>query len=102
VQVLGLCKTATDLYMIMEFASAGSLDRLMVKEQLSSNEKISIIHGVAKGVAHLHRYRIVHRDLACRNVLVNAGRIPKVADFGMSRIIDKFELKGTTACVIDR
>ena len=38
---------------------------------------------------HLEEYRIVHRDLACRNVLVtqdNEGMyIAKVSDFGLSR-----------------
>ena len=31
---------------------------------------------------------IVHRDLACRNVLVGEGKVLKIADFGMSRTVD--------------
>ena len=31
---------------------------------------------------------IVHRDLACRNVLVGEGKVLKIADFGMSRAVD--------------
>ena len=31
---------------------------------------------------------IVHRDLACRNVLVGEGKVLKIADFGMSRVVD--------------
>lgn len=30
---------------------------------------------------------IIHRDLACRNVLVGDGKALKIADFGLSRIV---------------
>ena len=32
---------------------------------------------------------VVHRDLACRNVLVGEGKVLKITDFGMSREIDE-------------
>jgi len=28
---------------------------------------------------------VVHRDLACRNILVDAGKVLRITDFGMSR-----------------
>ncbi len=30
---------------------------------------------------------IVHRDLACRNILIDEGKSLKISDFGMSRLI---------------
>ena len=32
---------------------------------------------------------VVHRDLACRNVLVGEGKVLKITDFGMAREIDE-------------
>lgn len=31
---------------------------------------------------------IVHRDLACRNVLVGEGKALKISDYGMSRMVE--------------
>ena len=31
--------------------------------------------------------RVVHRDLACRNILVGENKVVKIGDFGLSRIL---------------
>ena len=33
---------------------------------------------------------VIHRDLACRNVLVGEGKVLKIADFGLSRDTDLY------------
>ena len=40
---------------------------------------------VAFGLAKLHGSQIVQRDLAARNVLIDAQLTAKLADFGLSR-----------------
>eukprot|EP00091_Calanus_sinicus_P002887 TRINITY_DN13004_c0_g1_i1.p1 TRINITY_DN13004_c0_g1~~TRINITY_DN13004_c0_g1_i1.p1 ORF type:complete len:172 (-),score=34.10 TRINITY_DN13004_c0_g1_i1:696-1184(-) len=42
-------------------------------------------YDIAAGLAFLAEQKYVHRDVACRNCLVNAGRSVKLADFGMTR-----------------
>ena len=44
---------------------------------------------MALGMAVLASSGITHRDLAARNVLVGEGGRVKVADFGMSRVLDE-------------
>jgi serine/threonine protein kinase len=34
------------------------------------------------GMHHLAKERICHRDLACRNILLDANMTPKITDFG--------------------
>jgi serine/threonine protein kinase len=50
----------------------GSLDKMLfdTKEHISNEKKIEWIHEIANGMCHLHKFNIVHRDLASRNILL--------------------------------
>jgi tRNA A-37 threonylcarbamoyl transferase component Bud32 len=45
------------------------LDKLLfdTKEHISNEKKIEWIDEIANGMCHLHKFNIVHRDLASRN-----------------------------------
>jgi serine/threonine protein kinase len=80
----------------MELCELGSLDAHMATNQLTPKQKLKISHGVALGIRHLHNNNVIHRDIACRNVLLSEGMKAKVSDFGMSRLVEQFEKQGTT------
>eukprot|EP00055_Hartaetosiga_balthica_P017599 m.119435 g.119435 ORF g.119435 m.119435 type:complete len:1357 (+) comp9357_c1_seq2:161-4231(+) len=44
--------------------------------------KLSLVHGVAKGMSFLHSLGVVHRDLKSGNVLVTKRFVAKITDFG--------------------
>ena len=48
--------------------------------------QVDICHDIALAIAYLHSNNIIHRDLSSNNVLIIAGRIAKVTDFGMSKL----------------
>ena len=43
-----------------------------------------------------HNQKIIHRDLACRNILVMDRELVKISDFGLSRIFTDSEYYRTT------
>ncbi|KNC22211.1 hypothetical protein FF38_01889 [Lucilia cuprina] len=97
VKLLGVCLQSEPIYTIMEFMLYGDLKtyllarRHMVNEKNSDDSDISskrltmYAMDVSRGLAYLAQQKYVHRDIACRNCLVNAQRVVKLGDFGMSR-----------------
>merc|ERR1719445_2907836 len=98
VKLLGVCTRNEPVYMVMEFMLYGDLKTYLLarrhlvnernREELDevSNKRLTAMaYDIAKGLEYLAEQKYVHRDIACRNCLVNAGRTVKLADFGMTR-----------------
>lgn len=54
-------------------------------EEVSDRRLTNMALDIARGLSYLADQKFVHRDLACRNCLVNSSRSVKIADFGMCR-----------------
>ena len=72
---------------VMEKAQNDLLDEIIHRrEKFDDEENIrKIFKGIAKGVEHLHRQNIAHRDLKLENILIGEGDEIKVSDFGFAR-----------------
>lgn len=57
-------------------------------------DAVAMMNGILRGLTHLHSRKIIHRDLKPENILLKDG-IPKIADFGLSRMAERFSPSGT-------
>jgi serine/threonine protein kinase len=98
IRLLGVCTKDEPIYTIMEFMLYGDLKTFLLarrhlvndktieeSDEISSKKLTSMALDVARGLSYLAQLKYVHRDVASRNCLINAQRIVKLADFGMTR-----------------
>ncbi len=76
--------------LIMEFVDGPTLDDLLRQHRLTLEQADELARGILAGVAAAHRAGLVHRDLKPANILLRLteqGFVPKVADFGLAKIL---------------
>ncbi|RLN28100.1 hypothetical protein C2845_PM05G37860 [Panicum miliaceum] len=96
IRLLGFCSEGGDRKLLVyEFMPNGSLDRHLFGTTLytlSWRARYHIAVGVAKGLAYLHdkcRDCIIHCDVKPENILLDADLAPKVADFGLAKLVGR-------------
>ncbi len=80
----------------MELAERGELFDYLQNNQVSEDEAKFFFRQVIQGLAYAHSSLIAHRDLKPENILINAGRVVKIIDFGLSNLMKDGRLLKTT------
>ncbi|MHC4136203.1 MAG: protein kinase domain-containing protein [Planctomycetota bacterium] len=75
-------------YLAMEYVEGTSLRDIVRHGPLPADEALRIVSSVLAALEHAHVNGIVHRDIKPENVLLAQGGVVKVADFGLSRLLD--------------
>ncbi|KAK7356866.1 hypothetical protein VNO80_16146 [Phaseolus coccineus] len=113
VRLRGFCcsRGRGECFLIYDFVSNGNLSRLLdVKEGdgevLEWSTRVSIVKGVAKGMAYLHAYKankpvIVHQNISADKVLIDQRYNPLLAGSGLYKLLTNdivfSALKGSAA-----
>ena len=61
----------------------------LCKDQWNETRKLINIYGIASALSFLHSHEIIHRDLKPDNILMDEYLLPKIADFGLSKMKHK-------------
>nr|GMD76194.1 mitogen-activated protein kinase kinase kinase 1-like [Ipomoea batatas] len=98
VQYFGTDKDDSKLYIFLELVSQGSLLSLYQKYHLRDSQVSAYTRQILLGLKYLHDRDVVHRDIKCANILVDAAGSVKLADFGLAKatkLNDVKSCKGT-------
>ncbi|XP_068495473.1 cold-responsive protein kinase 1-like [Phaseolus vulgaris] len=93
VRLLGCCSKGQERILVYEYMANNSLDKFLFgnrKGSLSWKQRYDIILGTAMGLAYLHEefhVSIIHRDIKTSNILLDDDLQPKIADFGLARLL---------------
>jgi len=96
-----MIEAGNKLYFVMELVTGGELfDRIVEKGSYSEEDAKVLVRKIVSAIDYLHKQNIAHRDLKPENLLVKSiddDTEVKIADFGLSKIIDKDKMM-QTAC----
>ena len=88
VSLKGVCTQGTQLLIITEFMSHGSLVKYLRTpsgRQTTLPQLLTWATQVCNGMTHLEECKIIHRDVAARNVLMGEELVCKISDFGLAQ-----------------
>uniref|UniRef100_A0AC35TQL0 Tyrosine-protein kinase n=1 Tax=Rhabditophanes sp. KR3021 TaxID=114890 RepID=A0AC35TQL0_9BILA len=92
VALIGVVMDGTrEVNILTEFMANGNLVDFLRSRGRYQLEKIQLIKfalNVADGMRYMEANRLVHRDLACRNILLDEAYCAKISDFGLAQSVD--------------
>ncbi|XP_071145575.1 5'-AMP-activated protein kinase catalytic subunit alpha-2-like isoform X17 [Mytilus edulis] len=97
IKLYQVISTPTDIFMVMEYVGGGELFDYIVKHgKLKEPEARRFFQQIISGVEYCHRHMIVHRDLKPENLLLDDKLNVKIADFGLSNMMQDGEFLRTS------
>ena len=75
-------------YFTMELIDGGSLHDRLADGPLEPRAAAGLLHTLALAVEHAHVQGVVHRDLKPSNILMTSEGTPKIADFGLAKLLE--------------
>ncbi|CAI5469878.1 unnamed protein product [Closterium sp. Yama58-4] len=85
IEMLDAFETPQEFCVVTEFAQ-GELFEILQNDQALPEAQVQVIaKQLVRALYYLHSNRIIHRDMKPQNILVGAGGIIKLCDFGFAR-----------------
>ncbi|XP_026728221.1 focal adhesion kinase 1 isoform X2 [Trichoplusia ni] len=87
--LVGVC-SSPPIWIVMELATLGEMRAYLQQNahRLATSTLVLYIYQLSTALSYLESKKFVHRDIAARNVLVSTPNCVKLADFGLSKMVE--------------
>lgn len=92
IEIWGYCAQGRERLLVLEYMENKSLAEKLSSTSLNWERRYEIALGTARGLAYLHEECmdwILHCDVKPQNILLDDNFQPKIADFGLSKLMNR-------------
>ncbi|XP_062229276.1 G-type lectin S-receptor-like serine/threonine-protein kinase LECRK3 [Phragmites australis] len=112
VRMIGYCKEGKHRMLVFEFMPGGSLRSFLFNPERRPpwSWRAEAALAIARGLEYLHdgcSAQIIHCDIKPDNILLNDRRVPRITDFGISKLLGSQQVhatvtnvRGTRGCIV--
>ena len=87
INIYDVVSEGNNQYIIMEYVDGVTLKEYMQEHKLSLNSVLEIGVRLADALQHAHSHNIIHCDIKPQNILIDKNMNPKIADFGIAKMV---------------
>ncbi len=87
INIYDVVSEGNNQYIVMEYVDGVTLKEYMQEHRLSVGAALEIGVRLADALQHAHSHNIIHCDIKPQNILIDKNMNPKIADFGIAKMV---------------
>lgn len=87
INIYDVVSDGDDQYIVMEYVEGVTLKEYLRQHRLALNAALEIAVRLADALQHAHSRNIIHCDIKPQNILIDKNLNPKIADFGIAKMV---------------
>ncbi|WP_299449317.1 Stk1 family PASTA domain-containing Ser/Thr kinase [uncultured Phascolarctobacterium sp.] len=87
INIYDVVSDGSSQYIVMEYVDGVTLKEYMQEHKLGLNTVLEIGVRLADALEHAHSHNVIHCDIKPQNILLEKNLNPKIADFGIAKMV---------------